>query len=232
MKKDTLPIVLEFPLRGEWVTPNTPGTRIPSHGTNILGTRYAIDFLQVNEQRLGKPCYSASFLHYLLFGVSIEQCYCYGKAIYAPCEGIVVAVEYDYPERGKAHLFLDVRRARKNRNVHPDQDDFRKLTGNFIIVKMREGVYAALCHLQPKSIQVQLGQFVHMGMYLANIGHTGNSTFPHLHFQLMDSPNPKDANGLPCVFETYEIWRQRTWETVYNEIPKATDRIRFRGIEQ
>ena len=25
--------------------PNTPGTRVPSHGTNRFGTRYAYDFL-------------------------------------------------------------------------------------------------------------------------------------------------------------------------------------------
>ena len=34
------PIIVEFPLRGEWNSPNTPGSKIPSHGTNQLGTRY------------------------------------------------------------------------------------------------------------------------------------------------------------------------------------------------
>ena len=28
------PIIVGFPLRGEWLSPNTPGTKIPSHGTN------------------------------------------------------------------------------------------------------------------------------------------------------------------------------------------------------
>lgn len=28
------PIIMGFPLRGEWLSPNTPGTKIPSHGTN------------------------------------------------------------------------------------------------------------------------------------------------------------------------------------------------------
>ena len=42
------PIIVEFPLRGEWLSPNTPGTKIPSHGTNHLGTRYAYDFIQVD----------------------------------------------------------------------------------------------------------------------------------------------------------------------------------------
>ena len=38
------PVIVDFPLRGEWMSPNTPGTRVPSHGTNRFGTRYAYDF--------------------------------------------------------------------------------------------------------------------------------------------------------------------------------------------
>jgi hypothetical protein len=36
--------VVEFPLRGEWMSPTTPIKRIPSHGTDQLGQRYAYDF--------------------------------------------------------------------------------------------------------------------------------------------------------------------------------------------
>ncbi len=32
------PILVEFPLRGEWLAPNTPGTKIPSHATDRLGS--------------------------------------------------------------------------------------------------------------------------------------------------------------------------------------------------
>jgi hypothetical protein len=28
----TDPIIVEFPLQGEWIAPNTPGKKIPSHG--------------------------------------------------------------------------------------------------------------------------------------------------------------------------------------------------------
>lgn len=42
------------------------------------------------------------------------------------------------------------------------------------------------------------------GDLIGRIGHSGNSFFPHLHFQLMDSC---DINGLPCAFEEYEIFQ-------------------------
>ena len=48
MYEENKPIIIDFPLRGEWFSPNTPRTRIPSHGTNRFGTRYAYDFLQVD----------------------------------------------------------------------------------------------------------------------------------------------------------------------------------------
>src|SRR6516165_10475365 len=69
------PVIIGFPLRGEWMAPNTPGSKIPSHGTDQLGERYAFDFLQVDWARTGKPFYHTSFLRYLLFGVPLNKCY-------------------------------------------------------------------------------------------------------------------------------------------------------------
>lgn len=59
------PIIVEFPLRGEWLSPNTPGTKVPSHGTNQLGTRYAYDFIQVDWNRIGNPAYRVGLMQYL-----------------------------------------------------------------------------------------------------------------------------------------------------------------------
>ena len=42
------PIVVNLPLYGELFVPNTPGTKVPSHGTDMLGQRYAYDFMMVD----------------------------------------------------------------------------------------------------------------------------------------------------------------------------------------
>lgn len=227
MNEVAQPMVIAFPLRGEWAVPQTPGTRVPSHGTNRFGTRYAYDFLQVDWTRKSHPCYRISPLRYLVSGVRIDQCYCYGKEIYAPYAGTIVAVEQSCTEREKARFFSDIRRAQQNSTFNAEADDPKSLTGNAVVLKHSEGVYGAFCHLQPGSIKVSLGQEVPQGSALGCIGHSGNSIFPHLHFQLMDSLDMTVAQGLPCAFERYELFDGESWNTVTNGIPTSKDRIRF-----
>ncbi|MFB4160852.1 hypothetical protein ACE1TF_13280 [Geomicrobium sp. JSM 1781026] len=96
------PVSLEFPLRGEWYCPNTPGNKIPSHGTNRFGSRYAYDFVQVDWKRKGRPAYRTNFGQYLFFGVPIENYYCWGQEVFAPCDGIVVKAEDGCKERRRS----------------------------------------------------------------------------------------------------------------------------------
>lgn len=222
------PIIVEFPLRGEWYSPNTPGTKIPSHGTDQLGTRYAYDFIQVDWDKKGYPAYRVSLPQYLLFGVPLNEYYCWGQEIYAPCDGVVVQAEDGYQERARTNLFSDLSNAYKNAHYFdPAKDDVQSVAGNYVIIKCAENVYAALVHLQTGSIQVSVGQSVKKGDFIGRVGHSGNSFAPHLHFQLMDSCDIKTANGLPCAFEEYEIFQDGEWQTVTNGIPTTKDRIRF-----
>ena len=222
------PIIVGFPLRGEWLSPNTPGTKIPSHGTNQFGTRYAYDFIQVDWNRKGLPAYRASFLHYLLMGLPINNYYCWGQEVYAPCDGIVVKAEDGYKERERTNLLSDAYRAYKNAyKFNPEKDDIQSVAGNYIIIKYSNHVYAAIVHLQIGSIQVSLDQKLKKGDVIGRVGHSGNSYAPHLHFQMMDSSDITTANGLPCAFEQYETFKDGEWVKVHNGIPSDTDRIRF-----
>lgn len=222
------PIIMAFPLRGEWLAPNTPGTKIPSHGTNQLGTRYAYDFIQVDWERKGLPAYRVSLTEYLLHGVPLSEYYCWGQNIYAPCDGVVVVTEDGYKERERTKLLSDMSNAYKNAHYFdPQKDDVQSVAGNYIIIQYSENVYAALCHLQTNSVQVSVGQHVKKGDIVGRIGHSGNSFAPHLHFQLMDNMDISIANGLPCAFEQYEVFRDGKWRVIINGIPTNKDRIRF-----
>lgn len=222
------PIIMAFPLRGEWLAPNTPGTKIPSHGTNQLGTRYAYDFIQVDWERKGLPAYRVSVTEYLLHGVPLNEYYCWGQDIYAPCDGVVVVTEDGYKEKERTKLLSDMSNAYKNAHYFDSKkDDVQSVAGNYIIIQYSENVYAALCHLQTNSIQVSVGQHIKKGDIVGRIGHSGNSFAPHLHFQLMDNIDISIANGLPCAFEQYEVFRDGKWIVIVNGIPTNKDRIKF-----
>lgn len=228
MTETGVPIIVEFPLRGEWLSPNTPGTKIPSHGTNQFGTRYAYDFIQVDWERKGWPSYRVSLLQYILFGVPLKEYYCWGQEVYSPCNGIIVQAKDGYKERKRTNLCLDLSRAYKNTHYFdPKKDDVQSVAGNYIVIECANQVYAALVHLQTGSIQVTVGQRVKKGEVIGRVGHSGNSFAPHLHFQLMDSSDISTANGLPCAFEQYEVFQDEKWQKVVNDIPTNKDRIKF-----
>ncbi|MET9377592.1 M23 family metallopeptidase [Streptomyces sp. NPDC002992] len=59
--------------------------------------------------------------------------------------------------------------------------------GNAIVVKHANGKYSQYAHLS--KINVHLGQKVAAGQKIAASGNTGNSSGPHLHFEIRTTPN-------------------------------------------
>lgn len=221
--------VVEFPLKGEWITPNTPGTRIPSHGTDMFGERYAFDFVGVDSSSKRIQFYKPNPLQYLILGVRLQDCFGWGQPIFSVAAGVVVQSEDGCPERNPVHLVRDFSINLKNNLALNSKQliDFRSLSGNYIIIETDMG-YAVYAHTQTGSIKVSPGDKVFPGQHIANVGHSGNSTAPHLHFQMMDHPDPWKAQGIPCCFRSYEVFQNDKWHFIQNGIPKATDRIRNR----
>ncbi|MEJ2710933.1 MAG: M23 family metallopeptidase [Anaerolineales bacterium] len=221
------PVVVDFPLRGEWIAPNTPGTKVPSHGTNALGERYAYDFVGIDPGSGSRRFYRTNPLRYLLLGVRLQDCFGWGQPIYSATDGIVVRAEDGWPERNPVHLARDFAIMFKNARTFNSKQttDLRTLSGNYVIIESQDG-YAVYAHAQTGSITVSPGDKVLSGQRLANVGHSGNSTAPHLHFHLMDHADPWKAQGIACCFRDYEVFHKGAWRLVQNGIPKATDRIR------
>ena len=56
---------------------------------------------------------------------------------------------------------------------------------------------------------MKAGDTVTRGQAIGQLGHTGNSTEPHLHFQLTDGPDPMYSRGVPIVFKDTSGGRAR-----------------------
>ena len=169
-------VAYTLPFDGEWLVANGGNTPTTSHSWDILGQRFALDFLQANE---ALQTHSGR-------GTKAEEYFCYGREICAAADGIVVAAE---DRVRQAFLGWGLR-------------DFtaRSFVGNHVLVKHAEGEFALYAHLVRGSITVAPADRVDRGQVLGHCGHTGHSTEPHLHFHLQDSADLFRGMGLPVRF--------------------------------
>ena len=172
-----------LPFKGRWVAVNGGVTKATSHSWSLHSQRYAYDFIMLDQKPEPKS-FAGDF-------TVATNYYCYGQEIVAPADGVVVAVRDKYPDGqiaggGKTDpLTLDLR-------------------GNYIVIRHAPKEYSVLAHLKPGSILVKVGQNVARKETMAECGNSGNSTEPHLHFQLQNSQNFFTAAGLPLHFTDFE----------------------------
>jgi hypothetical protein len=221
----TIPV--KSPLKGEWMVINSPGTKVPSHGTDYLAQTYAFDFLQVDWSHAPVKFYKKSILDYILGKVHLDDCYCYGKPIYAPISGTVIEASDGFPEHDPIKPLNDVSVIVKNAwFFDPKKKSLQEVAGNYVVIEGDE-TWASLVHMKTGSVKVKTGDYIEPGEMIGKVGHSGNSTAPHLHFQLMDGSDPITAQGMSCSFREYELHQDDTRINVENGIPKNNDRIRF-----
>ena len=224
MRAPSNAVVVEFPLRGEWAAVRTPAHRVPSHGTDMLGQRYAFDFVRPDHRR-GLRLHPGSALRGSLFGQRTRDYYGWGQPIHAAFDGVVVAAVDRVPERPRVQLVGELAHTIRATAGFDPARGVDSVAGNHVIVQGADAC-AVFAHLAPGTMSVTTGQRVRAGEVVGRVGHTGNSTAPHLHFHLMDAPDPLRAEGIPCAFEEYLAQRDGGWERVERGVPGRYERIR------
>ena len=69
--------------------------------------------------------------------------------------------------------------------------------GHTVVIDHGNGIRTRYAHMYPGSIAVRAGQRVYQGQQIGRIGSTGNSTGPHLHFEVL--VNGYKVNPLPYI---------------------------------
>lgn len=72
--------------------------------------------------------------------------------------------------------------------------------GNYVIIAHYNGLYTLYAHGQAGSICVSEGQAVKKGQQIMRVGSTGNSTGPHLHFEVRKSPGTYSCRVNPLSY--------------------------------
>lgn len=199
--------VISLPFTGLWLARNSPARRVPSHGSDLLGERYAIDFIGVDDRRRTAD---RSDWRTLLSTEPMERFFAYGRPILAPADGVVVRVhdgEIDHAGRRSQLTLLPYMLGQPARL----RQGVGAIAGNYVIIALRDsGAFVGLAHLRANSVCVAVGEKVTTGQYVAACGNSGNSTQPHVHVQVMDSPDLSVARGMPMAFRRFREWRSGT----------------------
>ncbi|MHC3460733.1 M23 family metallopeptidase [Streptomyces flavovirens] len=184
------------PVTGRWTALNSPADRVPSHGVHGYGQTYAIDVVAEPEEGESRPPFR------WLWPVARrnEDFPAFGAPLLAVADGTVVHAsdgQRDHLSRnsGPALAYLMLFEASVR-----DMAGARRIVGNHVVLDLGDGTYAMYAHVRRGSLQVEVGDTVRAGQQLARCGNSGNSTEPHVHFQLMDHPDLDVARGIPFTW--------------------------------
>lgn len=186
------PLVVAAPVQGRWVPVNSPADKVPSHGLHAYGQTYAVDMVHVpaGEWRLD--------LGWSGPHTRPPQDYPgFGEPVFAPADGTVLRVRGSERDHGARTSLLGVALMVAEGGV---KELTGRVLGNHIVLDLGSGTFAALAHLKRGSPIVRVGDRVRVGDQLAECGNSGNTSEPHVHFQLMDRASIYVAAGLPFRF--------------------------------
>jgi Peptidase family M23 len=154
----------------------------PINGQLSVPQRFAIDFFKVDNRMrawAGDPSKITSY-------------FSYRQPVVAAAAGTVVDSEDGLPNSTAL--------------PHPPPvPPIDQTVGNHVTVRIGPGLYALYAHLDPGTVKVHIGEKVSRGELLGLIGTSGNSTTPHLHFEIMTTPEFFPTDSVPYVFDQFRL---------------------------
>jgi hypothetical protein len=189
-------VLLRYPLQGPFAVRNSPADRVPSHGTELMGTSYAIDLVPVDARGRSAP----RTWRTLVTTEPASAFAGFGVPVLAPATGEVVVAhdgEADHEARRSPWSLLRYAAGQAGRIARGPG----AVAGNHVVVALEpEGPFVLLAHLRRGTTTVAMGDHVEAGRPIAACGNSGSSTEPHVHVQVTDSIDWTHAAGLPLRF--------------------------------
>lgn len=121
--------------------------------------QYALDFYITEDDK-----------SYQYEGKKLKDFYCFGLPVLSPVSGEVIRTFDKFPDNA------------------PGDVDVKNNWGNFVLLRLHNGLYVLVAHLREKSIKVKEGDYVTPGKVIAACGNSGRSPQPHIHLQVQRDP--------------------------------------------
>ncbi|MFH2204926.1 MAG: M23 family metallopeptidase [Elusimicrobiota bacterium] len=139
---------------------------------------------------------------------SNEDFYAFGRELTAPADGVVTDVIFGVRD-----------------NMPGSMNQYSAL-GNAVVLRHAEHEYSVLAHFQQGSIRVKTGDRVRRGQVLGRCGNSGNSSEPHLHFHLQNTPIIQNGTGIKIRFDGIAVKMTETFNERKAYSPEKDDIIR------
>lgn len=143
-------------------------------------------------------------------GLNVEDYYGYGSEVFATASGVVLRAVDVYPDTVE----------RLPQEGESTEEYFGRLlatssemlvgdpyqgVGNYVLIKHSGGEFSVYGHLKPGSICVTEEDQLKQGDLIGQLGHSGNSPFPHLHFHVSDQEDFMYGGSLPVQFSNISV---------------------------
>jgi murein DD-endopeptidase MepM/ murein hydrolase activator NlpD len=188
-----------FPLRGTWYVAAGPSFHT-AHRWAIM-EEFALDIVKLGSDGVTHQ----------RNGTQFEDYFAYGADVVAAADGRVVSVVTDQTEDARAmrqpgesaEAYLD--RLRGDQATRLAKGTTDAIVGNAVVVDHGDDEFSMYLHLQPGSVRVKAGDRVEAGQVIGKLGSSGNSTEPHLHFQVCNTAQPMTCAGVPVRFSNTSL---------------------------
>ena len=164
---------LFLPFKGRWLVAWGGDTKELNQHHDTPNQRFAFDFLGLDEK--GNTRKGQAQIN--------EDYFAFAREILTPAGGIVTDVISGVRD-----------------NVPGSMNPYSAL-GNAVFIQHREHEVSVLAHLKLGSIKVKLGDKVKRGQVIGLCGNSGNSSEPHLHYHLQNTPIIQDGTGIKCYYQ-------------------------------
>lgn len=165
-------LTYNLPIKDEWLVYWGGDNELFNYHYNYETQRYAYDLVKLVN---GKTMFDG--------GQFCTNYYSFGADVVAPIYGEVVRVVN--------HV---------NDNT-PGNTNENEPFGNYVTIKHDRREYSVLAHLKRNSITVREGDIIYSQEVVGQCGNSGNSSEPHLHFQVINAPDLEKGQSLKIKFE-------------------------------
>jgi hypothetical protein len=165
--------IFDFPFDGEWLVFWGGHNILVNYHYEFEPVRYAYDFLKESNgfSYEGDPKRNESY-------------FAFDQDVLAPAEGVVVAAVDGIPD-----------------NEPVGEVNETQPAGNMVTIKLSNGEFSTIAHLKNGSVKVKAGDTVAAGQLIGKCGNSGNSTEPHIHFQVSAPSGAVNMSTIPISFK-------------------------------